>query len=133
MEIETLDNPAPETNLTKTHQATLTVSTDDADDAEEILSGEDLYWMGDLTVEYKPRKYVIEQEELYDVIRDYRTSALRPEEVLEDLYLELVEALYPGYKARDEPWEFVPMIFTLNYDMAPEGSYSSTITLGSYR
>jgi hypothetical protein len=78
-------------------------------------------------VEYRPRDYVVVEPSIRRLVRNAIGNYDAAEAFVEDLYLGLVEALYPGYEARDEPWEYCPMLVAVEYGWDDR----STVTLGS--
>jgi hypothetical protein len=112
-------------DLTMRHQAEVVGTTDNGE----------VYFDGTLEVEYEPNRYVLSESEV-EALTALETGTTHPEQYVVDIYKSIVDAIYPGYDDRDEPWSVCPMVVTLRYKENParlsgEPNVENTATLGS--
>lgn len=100
-------------------------------------------YMGEITVEYKPREYRLTEDAFHDLAYDGFFSPdfdpanglaldVRPvEKVVADLYCALVDLLFPGSSYLDEPWTTLPLVVEIEYSRDDTSKYYAS--LGTYR
>lgn len=92
------------------------------------------HWVGELSIEYRPRRFVVDENTLDALRGDVLDESRNAEEYIVEVYDVLVDELYPGYSGRDKSWEVTPMVVDFHYSTSPpwdgDDHYAS---LGSYR
>lgn len=93
----------------------------------------DVLHHGTVVIEYAPNKYVLDEEGIHGVVTDTE-SGVPPEVFVEQVYRNILEAIFRGYTARDEPWESAPLVvsYEFEYDDPTIIDCESTVSLGSY-
>jgi hypothetical protein len=94
---------------------------------------------GDLTIEYKPKKHVLNETSVEEVADhfdlDSPQKTVEPEDFVAELYWALVHLLYPSSAYLDRPWERLPLVVEYKYQRSdfenPEGS-EFFVSKGSY-
>ena len=71
--------------------------------------------LGELTVEYKPRKHRLDHEGLKPLSEAdfFEREDTEPEEIVSALYWALVDLLYPQSSYLEEPWTTLPLVVEL--------------------
>lgn len=76
-----------------------------------------------VTIEYRPRNWVLDDYDSFiDILDELEFD--HPEKAIVDLYHILSKALYPGHSDRDQPWQVIPMVVSVEYG-------PSSVILGS--
>lgn len=93
----------------------------------------DVLHHGTVTIEYQPNKYALDPEGIRDMVADTE-SGVPPEVVVEQVYRNVIEAIFPGYTARSDPWESAPLVVTYEYEYDHPAivNSESTASLGTY-
>lgn len=122
--VEVYENSVPGTEATKTHDFPVSI-TDGETVKLTVLDGE-------LSVEYKPGEYVLDEEALGTFIEAFDDPDIAPEFLVAKVYREIVDSVFPGHAGYDDPWNKVPLVVRLDYErQGDEGDHS--VTMGSYR
>lgn len=118
--VEVYENRVPETEATKTHDFPFKA----ADSGSALI--------GEISVEYKPTEYVLEEEALEAFIDAFDDPEMAPEYLVAKVYRDIVDAVFPGHAGYDDPWNKVPLVVRFEYRFSKDAAGHS-VTLGQYR
>jgi hypothetical protein len=111
---------------------------------EETLGSEhqvdlDRDTQGDLTIEYKPKKHVLNEVSIENIVDhfdlDSPQKTVEPEDFVAELYWALVHLLYPSSAYLDRPWKRLPLVVEYKYqrfDLENPEASEFFVSKGSY-
>jgi hypothetical protein len=94
---------------------------------------------GDLSIEYKPKKHVLDEASIEEIPDHFDLGSpqktVEPEDFVAELYWALIHLLYPSSAYLDEPWERLPLVVEYRYqrtDLESPDASEFFVSKGSY-